>query len=72
MFSAYCRNPADGSWTPPVARATAEACDRYCALHHHWAPAMRLCDDDDFVGLHGAAPVLKCPMPDGTRRETRR
>ena len=67
----YCLNPADGSWTPPVRLESAEAAYRYCALHHGWAPEIRITDTEDFVVLHVVDHVLICPMPDGTFRETR-
>lgn len=69
-FLGYCLNPVDGSWTPPVHLDTPEACFRYCALHHRWAPEIRITDEEDFIVLHVENHVLKCPMPDGTLRET--
>jgi hypothetical protein len=71
LFLAYGLNPADGCWTPPVRLESAEAVYRYCAMHHHWAPEIRVCDEEDCLVLHVVDHVLKCPMPDGTLRETR-
>lgn len=70
MFLGYCLNPADQSWTPAVHLATAEEAYCYCGLHHRWASEIRITDEEDFVVLHVEDHVLKCPMPDGTLRET--
>ncbi len=70
MYLAYCLIPVADTWTPPVHLDTAADCLRYCVLHHRWAPEIRITDEDDFVVLHVVDHVLKCPMPDGSLRET--
>jgi hypothetical protein len=70
MFLGYCLIPVDHSWTPAVRLPTVEDAYRYCVLHHGWSPEIRITDEDDFVVLHVEDHVLKCPMPDGTFRET--
>ena len=67
----YCLHPVDGSWTPPVLLDAAEDVYHSCVLHHHWAPEIRICDEEECMVLHVVNHVLKCPMPDGTMRETR-
>jgi hypothetical protein len=70
QFLGHCLMPGDQAWTPPVHLDAAEACFRYCLLHHRWASEIRMTDEDDCLVLHVVAHVLRCPMPDGTRRET--
>jgi len=69
MFLAYCLNPIDQSWTPPVHCRTAAEAYRYCALHHTYIREIRVTDTDDFIVLHMVNHVLHIPMPDGTLRE---
>ena len=71
MFKGYCLNPVDGSWTPPVTLKDAGAAYRYCLVHHHWSPEIRICDADDYLVLHVEHHVLKCPLEDGTLRAIR-
>lgn len=44
--------PNDLGWTPPVTLQNAEACMRYCLLHHHMFPEIRITDEDDAVVMH--------------------
>ena len=69
MYLAYCLNPANATWTPPVHLNTPEECFDYCLLHHVWALEIRVTDEDDYVVLHVEAHVMKLPMPDGTLHE---
>jgi len=68
-YLAYCRGPADQTWTPPVHLDTPEACLRYVYLHHGWAPEIRITDDEDFLIMHVQDHILKIPWTDETLRE---
>jgi hypothetical protein len=70
-FWGYCLHPVDGTWAPRGRLDSAEAAYHYWVLHHIWAPEVRITDEHDFLVLHVEDHVRKCPMPDGSLRETR-